>query len=394
MFFGGSNFPFSEFSGMGGNDDSGESDNTRLYQILGIGKTASVAEIKKAYRKLAMKWHPDKNPQQREEAEKKFKEISTAYSVLSDNKKRQIYDQFGEKALQDMDNDSGGGGHPFEHLFGGRRRRQEEEHTKPIVIPLKLSLQQLYQGGKFTVEITRDIVVNEEGDKVFGGMIKCSQCGGRGQRMFGRQVGPGTFIQQQGSCQNCRAKGFIIEKGYRLQTEKDPVAIDIPAGAQHQQQFPLPNMGNIDIYRPGQYGDVVVVVDEQDSPSWQRKGEHLIYHLTISLFESLAGFRKTIPHINGETLFIEKTTITKPEEIKKISGEGMPILNSPNRGDLIVVLDVSYPARLTPPQQDIIKHWIPKESIPSEARKVTLHNMTTQRSQRESRSQGVECAQQ
>ena len=345
--------------------------DTRLYDVLGINKSASPAEIKKAYRKLAMKWHPDKNKST--EAEEKFKDITWAHSVLSDTEKRQLYDQMGEKAVKENGDQAHAPQNPFNMFFGGgggggrSQPNPEDEGPKPVVVPLKILLSEMYHGGEFTVKFKRDIITDNDGQQRFGGTKTCSRCNGQGKILQTIQIGPGMLQQRQSTCPQCNGRGFTMEPGYKLCQEVETATVTVPAGVDNRQQISIKGRGNIDVHRAGSFGDVVVVVQQKSSPSdkgWERKGPHLIYHHQISVFESLVGTTFYVSHPCGENFKLEYGKSIPPETVKRLPKKGMPV--NPEKtefGELFVAFDVFYPT-LTQPQKSLIQSWIPPAKSP------------------------------
>ena len=352
------------------------SNDTRLYEVLGVPKDADDKTIKKAYRKQAMKWHPDKNKSGN--AEEKFKDITWAHSVLSDRDKRALYDQMGEKAVKESGEGGGGGpgsGNPFEMFFGGMGgmggmgRSREDDGPKPVVVPLRVTLREMYRGGEFPITFRRDIITDRDGEPRFGGTRTCPKCQGRGVIMQTVQIGPGMVQQHQSPCPQCQGRGYVMEPGYQLRQDREETTVKIPPGIQPNQQISLKGRGNVDPKHPGSFGDVVVVVSAKNSPdtrNWDRKGPHLIYRHKISVFESLTSVNFYLDHPSGKILKLHYPGQIPPETVKRIPNLGMPINHESSQfGELFIAFDVYYP-KLTQPQQSLISSWIPPaQSIPS-----------------------------
>lgn len=251
-----------------------KSDNTRLYSTLGVGRNDNEATIKKAYRKLAMKWHPDKNMDNKEEAEKRFKEISDAYSILSDPEKRQIYDEYGEDAVKESGGGGAGMGNPgdiFESMFGMNFPGGQQNNIKPLVEVIELSLGEFYLGKQIEHEISRDKVFNKMGRIDPTGIKCCPECNGRGKKNVMKRLGPSMMQQMQVICEECNGKGYIIRDGFRLGKQKETVTIDIPAGARNEHQIVMEEKGNFD-FKSETYGDLVVILQEKPHESFTRRG--------------------------------------------------------------------------------------------------------------------------
>ncbi len=196
------------------------------YATLGVAKSAADDEIKKAYRKLAIKFHPDKNPDNREAAEAKFKEITEAYEVLSDSKKRQLYDQYGEDGVK---NGGGGGAHSaadiFSQFFGGGfgGGRRKPERTADIPFQLSLTLQDFYRGRTKKLKITRKVLCSSclgKGADKDGAAVTCTGCNGQGIRVVMQRIGPGMIQQSQQTCTDCSGTGEMIKEADRCKTCK------------------------------------------------------------------------------------------------------------------------------------------------------------------------------
>ena len=344
----------------------GQSGDTRLYRLLEVSRDADDKTIKKAYRKLAMKWHPDKN--QSPEAESRFKDITWAHSVLSDPEKRKLYDAMGEKAVQESgDNPGSAPSNPFNMFFGGGgpgRPNPEDEGPKPVVVRLNLTLPEMYRGGEFKVNWKRDIITDREGEPRFGGTRPCPKCDGRGIVLQTIQIGPGMMQQRQMACPNCQKRGYIMEAGYCLKCETQDSTVKIPPGIENRGQVTLKGQGHIDPKHPGSFGDVVVVVEQHstsDTRRWDRKGPHLVYRHKISVFESLVGTTFYLTHPSGKIFKLSYPHQIPPETVKRLPGKGMPVdpeSTPPVYGEMFVAFDVYYP-KLTSPQKSLLQSWIP-----------------------------------
>lgn len=372
MFFGGD--PFEHFGGMpGGMPGRGSSskpvDNEGYYNSLGLEKTATDAEIKKAYRKLAVKHHPDKGGD-----EEKFKEISLAYEVLSDSEKRKLYDQYGKEGLEE----GGGGGQSaedvFSMFFGGGRGRGSRGPQKgeDISHTIKVSLEDMYNGKTCKLAINRDKNCNEcdgTGGKNGATEKTCSDCNGRGVKVQLRQVGPGMVQQVQSACQQCRQSGKFFApgdkctecKGKKVKKERKVLEVHIDKGMRQGEKIKF--TGEAD-EGPGIIpGDVVFTLQEREHETFKRKGADLVTTLDISLAEALCGFTRTITHLDGRVLRIdsEPGKVIKPESVQNIQGEGMPHLGSPfTKGRLFVHFRVTFPTSISSDAVAKIKNALPK----------------------------------
>lgn len=329
---------------------------TKLYEILCVGPTATPQEIKKSYRKLALKFHPDKNPG----SEDKFKEISQAFEILSDEKKRQIYDQGGMDALKEG---SGGGGHNpmdiFDMFFGGGMRgghRERERRGRDMVHPLKVSLEELYNGATRQLALNKNVICskcNGKGGKD-GAVQTCNGCHGNGVKVIVRQLGPGMIQQMQTVCPDCHGKGDIIREkdrcrqcmGKKVVRERKILDVNIQKGMKDGQKITFEGEGDQD---PDiEPGDIVIVLDEKEHPIFKRNGANLAIEMNIKLVEALCGFEKPITTLDNRTLIVQHYPgdVIKPRDIKCVNNEGMPRFRDPYmNGQLIVQFNVDFPEK-------------------------------------------------
>jgi len=286
--------------GMGGGGRGGgrkkPADTTRYYEILGVSKNEAPDAIRKAYRKLAVKNHPDKGGDL-----EKFQDIQKAFDVLGDEKKRDIYDKYGEEGLEE-----GGGGGPtdiFDAMMGGGRRRKEQSGVKKgenMVHPLKVTLEQLYKGSQRTLRLTRKVIDKQRG------VESCSSCGGRGYKIQTIRMGP--MVQQvQKVCDSCGGNG----QNFRQVKVQETLEVHVPKGAPDQHKLHFSEKA--DEIPDGEAGDVVFVLQEQPHAMFKRKGDDLYIDRTISLSEALCGFSMELTHLDGRTLIIKTT----PGEVMK-----------------------------------------------------------------------------
>merc|ERR1712054_568554 len=292
MFFGGfpgGGDPFEEM--LGGGRGGPPADTTALYEILGVEKDASESEIKKAYRKLAMKHHPDKGGDP-----DTFKKMTEAHTILSDSEKRSRYDRGGIEAV---DGGGGGGGNPFG--FGGGGRSSGRKKGENVTRPLPVTLEDLYNGKTKKLKITRQTIDKEAGVK------KCAQCNGRGVVI--RQVRMGPMIQQmQSQCQSCE-DGYT----YSQKREQEVLEINIQKGAPDGHKVVFHNKA--DEIPDGDAGDVVFVLKEQPHELYRRHGSDLYVKKKIALVEALCGFQMQFPKLDGRTLVVK----TKPGDMSKVA---------------------------------------------------------------------------
>ncbi len=330
---------------------------TKLYDILGVAPTASENELKSAYRKLALKYHPDKNPA----AGDKFKEISNAYEVLSNGEKREVYDAYGEEGL----NGEGGAGpgmspHDiFSNLFGGGffggaqggGRPRGPRKGSDLEFSLGVTLGDLYNGKTSKIAVQRNVICTTcSGKGGMGDSVKqCGGCRGSGVKVTIRQMGP-MIQQMQSPCTDCAGEGEIIKDrcrachGKKVTSEKKVHEVFIEKGMADGQRIKF--AGEAD-QAPGSVpGDVVVVLTLKEHPTFKRSGADLQAKVRIELVTALAGGSFVITHLDGRVLEgnIKRGEVIRPDEVRLIDGEGMPVHKRPfTKGDLYISFDVAFP---------------------------------------------------
>jgi len=275
-------------------------DTTKFYKVLGVEKSASDAEIRSAYRKLALKYHPDRGGDR-----EKFQEIARAYEVLGDSDKRRKYDRGGEDVMgHGMDaNDI------FSEFFGGGGRRGKKK-TKDVVQPLKVTLEQMYNGTTKKMAITRQVIDKQEG------VSRCSECNGRGLRVQTIRMGP--MIQQvQSACEACGGQGTT----FKTKKEREVLEVHVQKGSPDGHKIPFREMA--DEHPQCDTGDVIFVLDEQEHKDFKRRGADLFVERTISLAEALCGFQMEITHLDGRKLLIK----TEPGDVIKPTARGFDPLS-------------------------------------------------------------------
>jgi molecular chaperone DnaJ len=357
---------------------------SEFYALLGVARDASEAEIKKAYRKLAMEFHPDRNPVP--EAEAKFKEITEAYEVLRDPQKRAAYDRYGKaglggaaggfgfhhvdlsEALNIFMRDFGGLG-GFESLFGGGRQR-DTRRGQDIRVTVKLSLADVAAGIKKTVRFKapdRCATCQGSGAKPGTTPVTCTTCGGSGEvrraarSMFGQFVsvspcptcaGEGVVIQD--TCEVCRGEG-------RVRAEKT-VTVEIPAGVSTNNYLTLRGQGAVGP-RNGPAGDLIVMLDIKDDDRFERQGDDLIFDLPLSFSQVALGVQVKVPTPYGEE-DVRVAPGTQPETIVRLRGRGLPVLGQSSKGDLIIRIHVWTPERLNAEQERLFQELSKHEGEP------------------------------
>lgn len=351
------------------------------YEVLGVDRNADDSTIKKAYRKLAMQFHPDKNPDDKV-AEEKFKEASEAYEVLSDPEKRKIYDQYGHAGIEnsfggqgfdwsnfshfDDLNDIFGGGFSsiFETLFGGgfggrRSNRQSSNRGEDLQIELSLTLKEIAQGVEKKIKIgVKDACDRCNGTGSADGKVEtCPQCKGTGQV---RQVRPSLFGQMQtvSECPTCRGEGKIIKNrcpkcyGEGRVGKVSEINVKIPAGVEEGQYIRLRGQGNVGP-RGGSRGDILVLIHEKKDDLFERNGRDLFIKCPISFSQAALGGEIIVPTLQG-SVKMKIPAGTQTGRIFRLKGQGLPTLHSSyGNGDLLVEIVVVTPTRLSKEEAEL-----------------------------------------
>jgi len=306
-------------------DDDEEVD---LYEILGIQPEASGREIKKAYRELSVKYHPDKNPSK--EAVTKFNEVTEAYEILSDQERRVLYDHGGIKAAKKGPEQEGMGS-PFDMFFGGGGQKQSNR-GRNMDIELPVTLEDLYNGNEKSATIKRRIVCRNCKKKP--NSPRCRDCGAcpKEKKMVHRRAGPGMVVQQE----------VMVESKEKCKREEKTLSATIEKGMPDGEDITFKYESE---QKPGQIpGDVVLKLKTVQHPTFKRNRETLSMKLTIPLRAALLGFETSFQHLDGHTVKIKRTGVTKPMQSIRIKGEGMPKHGvSSEFGDLIVQFTVEFP---------------------------------------------------
>lgn len=352
------------------------------YEVLGVDKSASDDEIKKAYRKIAIKYHPDRNPDD-PKAEEKFKEAAEAYSVLNDAQKRQQYDQFGfdgpgggfggfgDGAGFSMDDifsmfgDVFGGGAGFGG-FGGGSRQAPRYRGADLRLKVKLSLQEVAIGVTKKFKVRKDVVCNHcHGTGAEGGSSSetCPNCHGSGVEIRTQQSIFG-MMQTQTTCHVCGGEGKVIKNkcshchGDGVVKGEEVVEINIPAGVAEGMVVNVPGKGNAG-KRNGITGNIQVYIEEEDNDTFIRDGQNVIYNLLLDFPTAVLGGQVDIPTIDGTIVKIKIEPGTQPGKTLRLRGKGLPAVQGYGNGtgDLIVQISIYVPKELSKSEKEAIEEF-------------------------------------
>lgn len=358
------------------------------YEILGVSKNATEDEIKRSYRKLAKKHHPDANPDNKEEATEKFKEVSEAYEVLMDKSKRATYDHFGHPGMGET---FGSGGFNmgrdfthfedlselFEGLFGGssifdffsgrtRTGFRERERTQvirggDIRVNIKLSLEEVSRGVKKKIKVKRYEKCgscNGTGAGKGAGLITCPECEGRGQVA---KTSSGFFgvIQTITTCSRCGGTGKVIKEPCKVckgtgRVKRDAIiSVRIPAGISEGNYIPLRDEGHAGPNN-GPKGDLIVVVEEKKHPKFERHGSDIVFRTVISYTTAVLGGKIEVPTLNGK-VSLNIPHGTESGKLFRLKGQGLPHLNFSRRGDEYVEVKIWVPGKTSAEEKELLK---------------------------------------
>jgi len=352
------------------------------YEILGIGKSSSTEEIKKAYRKVAMQFHPDRNPGDKI-AEEKFKEAAEAYEILSDADKKSQYDRYGHAAVSGNGRGFSGGGMNMEDIFsqfgdifgedvfgsffgGGAGRSRGGQKSRGVRgsnlrIKLKLNYEEIAKGVNKHIKVKKYVSCSTcggNGAKDRGSIQTCSTCGGSGQV---RRV-TNTFLGQMQTvttCPTCNGEGSMITakcnncKGEGRIYGEETVSIDIPAGVQEGMQLNIGSKGNTG-ERGGMPGDLIILIEEEAHKELQRDGLHVAFDLHISFTDAAFGTQVEVPTIDGRAK-IKIPAGTQSGKIFRLKGKGFPAVNSYEKGDQLVHVNVWTPQNLSTEEKGMLE---------------------------------------
>ena len=345
------------------------------YEVLGVSRNAEAAEIKKAYRKLALKYHPDKNPGDKE-AEEKFKEAAEAYDVLSNDEKRRRYDQFGHAGVGGAGGFGGGGmsmddifshfgdifsGFGFSGFGGGGRTTRRVNRGTNLRVKVKLNLQEIASGVEKKIKVKKYVACqhcNGTGAKNGNSYSTCSTCRGTGQVTRVQNTILGA-MQTTSTCPTCGGEGRIINEkcphcnGEGVFSSEEVITINIPAGVAEGMQLSISGKGNA-ARRGGIAGDLIVLIDEEEHPELVRDGNDLLYNAFITFPDAVLGEAIEVPTVEGKVkMKIEPGT--QPGKILRLRGKGLPDVNGYGRGDLLVRVNVWVPQTLSKEEKKLVE---------------------------------------
>ena len=355
------------------------SEKRDYYEVLGVERNANADEIKKAYRKAAIKYHPDKNPGDKE-AEEKFKEAAEAYDVLSNQDKRARYDQFGHAGMSGAAGGGFGGGgfsggfsmedifSQFGDIFGGhfggfssRGGGRRVNRGSDIRVKVKLTLSEIANGTTKKLKISKTIACDKcggSGAKDSSSYSTCSTCNGTGvvtrveNTFFGR-------MQTQGVCPTCGGEGKTITakcdkcSGEGVVRGDEVVEIKIPAGVGEGMAVTVQGKGNA-ARRGGVNGDLLVMIDEERHPELVRDGNDLIHNLNLTVTTCILGGEVEVPTIDGKAK-IKIAAGTHAGKVLRLRGKGLPDVNGYGRGDILIVVDITIPSSLTSEERKLVE---------------------------------------
>ena len=335
------------------------------YEVLGVSKNADEGEIKKDYRKLAIKFHPDKNPDDAS-AEEKFKEAAEAYEVLSNSEKRSQYDRFGHKGMggqggfgggMNMDDIFSQFGDIFGNAFGGgsfggSRTSSRASKGTNLRVKIKLTLEEVAEGVKKKIKVNK--LVNAQGVT----FKTCQTCNGTGRITRIQQTFIGA-MQTQSICPTCQGAGKVIDTkpgdsdAQGLKRQEEVIEIEIPAGVEEGMQLSVTGKGNAGPFN-GVPGDLIVLIEESEHPELKRDGENLHYEAFVTFVDAVIGESIEIPTVSGKVK-IKVDPGTQSGKVLRLKGKGLPHIQRYGHGDLFVHINIWTPQKISKEEKEILE---------------------------------------
>jgi molecular chaperone DnaJ len=350
------------------------------YELLGVGKDVNADDLKKAYRKLAIKYHPDKNPGDKA-SEEKFKEIAEAYGVLSDADKKARYDRFGHEGVGGASGFGGGGsvnmedifsqfgdifgdGSPFGSFFGGGRgggSRKAVRKGSDLRIKLKLNIEEIANGAEKKIKVKRYVsckTCSGNGAKNGSSLQTCGTCSGSGQIKRVQQTMLGQMVTTN-TCHTCSGEGKIVTErcetcfGEGRQLEEDVISIKIPAGVAEGMQLSMSGKGNVPS-RGGVAGDLLIQIEEEEHPQLKRDGNNIIFDLPLNFIDAVLGKELEVPVITGKVRISIKAG-TQAGEVLRLKGKGLKDINGYGIGDQLIYVNIYTPKSVSSEEKEILE---------------------------------------
>jgi molecular chaperone DnaJ len=341
------------------------------YEVLGVSRNATQSEIKRAFYRLAQKYHPDRNPNDKN-AEEKFKEVVEAYEVLSDEEKRALYDRYGHAGVQGNVGKQSGfydfeeifrqffGEDPFEGFFRAQQRHRSRRHSQggDIHIKVKLSLEEIYSGVHKRIKLKRYERCEDCRGLGGEGTQICPQCRGSGQ--IQQRIGGGFFTQiVVSTCPICEGTGELLThkckscRGEGRVEQDSIIEFDIPPGVMNGMQMRIEGKGHAGP-RGGGYGNLFVDIEEIPHPHFHHEGKNLIYDLMLSYPQAVLGTQVEIPMLDGKKLRFEVLSGSYPGKIYRLKGKGLPDPHGGLPGDLLIHINIWVPSKVTPEEKELL----------------------------------------